>query len=104
MLWLSSLFMLFSLDLAIAFWRIVGGMMAQTFLYTGLFITAHDAIHAGYDNPHHAKSNDFHPIVSFLTCYHFGYHWEHHEYPGIPWWRLPAVRSGKCSVRSYEKL
>ncbi|MBD3338449.1 MAG: beta-carotene ketolase, partial [Candidatus Lokiarchaeota archaeon] len=26
---------------------------------------------------------------------HFGYHWEHHEYPNIPWWRLPAVRSGK---------
>jgi fatty acid desaturase len=23
-----------------------------------------------------------------LTCYFFGYHWEHHEAPGIPWWQL----------------
>jgi beta-carotene ketolase (CrtW type) len=28
---------------------------------------------------------------SFLTCYHFGYHWEHHTYPNLPWYRLPAV-------------
>jgi beta-carotene ketolase (CrtW type) len=46
----------------------------------------------GYDNPHHAKSNDYTVFWSFLTCYHFGYHWEHHEYPGTPWWRLPEKR------------
>ena len=28
---------------------------------------------------------------SFLTCYHFGYHWEHHTYPTLPWYRLPAA-------------
>ena len=28
---------------------------------------------------------------SFLTCYHFGYHWEHHTYPNLPWYRLPAA-------------
>jgi beta-carotene/zeaxanthin 4-ketolase len=32
------------------------------------------------------------PILSFLTCYHFGYHWEHHEYPSLPWYSLPLVR------------
>ncbi|MBN2364878.1 MAG: fatty acid desaturase, partial [Calditrichaeota bacterium] len=22
----------------------------------------------------------------------FGYHWEHHEFPHIAWWKLPAIR------------
>jgi beta-carotene/zeaxanthin 4-ketolase len=43
-------------------------------------------------NAHHATSSNYHPILSFLTCYHFGYHWEHHEYPSLPWYRLPSVR------------
>lgn len=46
----------------------------------------------GYDDHHRATSNDFSPLVSFLTCYHFGYHWEHHERPDLPWWFLPRFR------------
>ena len=40
-----------------------------------------------------ARSND-HPVwLSLLCCYHFGYHYEHHAAPGIPWWRLHKARS-----------
>lgn len=46
----------------------------------------------GYRNEHRAESNNFSVFCSFVTCYHFGYHWEHHEYPYAPWWKLPAVR------------
>jgi len=46
----------------------------------------------GYDNPHRARSNDYSEILSFLTCYHFGYHYEHHQYSNVPWWDLPRVR------------
>jgi beta-carotene/zeaxanthin 4-ketolase len=45
-----------------------------------------------YQNSHHAVSSNYPLLWSFLTCYHFGYHWEHHEYPSLPWYRLPAVR------------
>jgi beta-carotene ketolase (CrtW type) len=31
------------------------------------------------------------PFWSFITCYNFGYHWEHHQYPNLPWWRLSSV-------------
>ncbi len=41
---------------------------------------------------HHTRSNTYSEFLSFLTCYHFGYHWEHHEYPYVPWWKLPKVR------------
>jgi beta-carotene/zeaxanthin 4-ketolase len=37
-------------------------------------------------------SNSLPLIWSLLTCYHFGYHWEHHEYPHLPWYKLPALK------------
>ncbi len=46
-------------------------------------------------NSHHAISCNYPPIVSFFTCYHFGYHWEHHEYPYLPWYRLPSARRAR---------
>ncbi len=38
------------------------------------------------------RSSNLHPVWSLLTCYHFGYHWEHHEYPQAPWYRLPSLK------------
>ena len=29
-------------------------------------------------------------LLSLITCYHFSYHQEHHQYPFIPWWLLPS--------------
>ena len=40
---------------------------------------------------HRAHTSNYPIIVSFLTCYHFGYHWEHHEHPHVPWYQLPVV-------------
>ncbi|KAF5838589.1 beta-carotene ketolase [Dunaliella salina] len=31
-------------------------------------------------------------LQSFLTCYHFDLHWEHHRWPYAPWWELPKCR------------
>lgn len=44
---------------------------------------------------HRATSSNYSLFWSFLTCYHFGYHWEHHQYPSLPWYCLPAVRQPK---------
>jgi beta-carotene/zeaxanthin 4-ketolase len=44
------------------------------------------------ENSHQATSSNYPLIWSFLTCYHFGYHWEHHEYPWLAWYELPSVR------------
>lgn len=43
-------------------------------------------------NSHQATSSNYPLIWSFLTCYHFGYHWEHHQYPWLAWYDLPSVR------------
>lgn len=41
---------------------------------------------------HNARSEGFGPLVSLATCFHFGYHHEHHLNPATPWWALPASR------------
>lgn len=40
-------------------------------------------------DPHRASSTNLPVLWSFITCYHFGYHWEHHQYPYLPWYQLP---------------
>ncbi|MGA1665953.1 MAG: fatty acid desaturase [Bacteroidia bacterium] len=40
------------------------------------------------NNEHRSRSLATNHVWAMLTCYFFGYHWEHHEAPGIPWWQL----------------
>lgn len=37
-------------------------------------------------------SLDLPPWLSLLACFHFGYHREHHDNPGLTWLQLPAAR------------
>ncbi len=43
---------------------------------------------------HRSRSNEWSWLASLLSCFHFGYHHEHHLYPALPWWRLPSARQG----------
>jgi beta-carotene/zeaxanthin 4-ketolase len=36
-------------------------------------------------------SLDWPQWLSLLACYHFGYHREHHEQPGLAWFQLPGA-------------
>lgn len=49
---------------------------------------------ARFEDRHRARSNDYPGWLSLLTCFHFGYHHEHHRAPQLPWWKLPAERRG----------
>lgn len=39
---------------------------------------------------HHAASLAWPEALSLLACFHFGYHWEHHADPQLPWYLLPG--------------
>lgn len=56
-----------------------------------------DVAEPGSEQTHHITSSNYAVVWSFLSCYHFGYHWEHHEYPSLPWYRLPSVHQPKLS-------
>jgi beta-carotene ketolase (CrtW type) len=75
----------------ILFWALPAILSTWQLFYFGTYLPHREPIH-GYTNPHHARSNAYPRWLSFLTCYHFGYHLEHHEYPFVPWWKLGRVR------------
>ncbi|MBD2461895.1 fatty acid desaturase [Oscillatoria sp. FACHB-1407] len=77
------------LNLAL-FWVIPSILSSVQLFYFGTFLT-HREPEEGYTTKHRAKSTSFSTFWSFITCYHFGYHHEHHEYPHLPWWRLPEI-------------
>lgn len=52
-----------------------------------------------FADDHRARSTGFSWLASLLSCYHFGYHHEHHLAPHVPWWRLPAERRARAPVR-----
>lgn len=50
--------------------------------------------HRGQRGPHgnpHPESLDLPTWLSLLACFHFGYHREHHDNPGLSWFQLPAA-------------
>ncbi len=76
------------------FWVLPMLFSSLQLFYFGTYLP-HREPSTGYDNAHHASSSGYPVWWSFLTCYHFGYHWEHHEYPHLPWYALPSVRGDR---------
>ena len=56
----------------------------------GIFLP-HRHSKIGYKDHHRARSIHLPVFWSFITCYHFAYHWEHHQYPYLPWYLLPKA-------------
>lgn len=79
------------------FWILPTILSSFQLFYFGTYLP-HRELPEGYPNFHRARSNSFAPVWSFLTCYHFGYHEEHHEYPSVPWWQLSGVRKRRSHV------
>jgi beta-carotene ketolase (CrtW type) len=36
-------------------------------------------------------------VWAFVSCYFFGYHYEHHDSPATPWWLLWRVKDASVS-------
>ncbi len=51
------------------------------------------------DDGHRSRSLHLPWALSLLTCFHFGYHLEHHQQPGAPWWRLPSLHRRRSRAR-----
>jgi len=78
----------------ILFWALPAiASSAQLFAF-GTYLP-HRREETGFPDAHNARSNAWPELASLFTCYHFGYHHEHHLHPGAPWWRLPEVRRGR---------
>jgi beta-carotene/zeaxanthin 4-ketolase len=76
---------------AILFWAMPPVLSSLQLFYFGTWLP-HRRNNIAFHDGHNARSNNYPVFISFLTCYHFGYHWEHHESPATPWWKLAAKR------------
>ncbi len=89
------------------YWLVLGAPMLNIVLFYGIpalgsalqlfyFGTyrphRHEGDEAWFADDHRTRSSTYGWLTSLLTCYHFGYHHEHHLYPHEPWWRLPSRR------------
>ncbi|MBD2256501.1 fatty acid desaturase [Pseudanabaena sp. FACHB-2040] len=72
------------------FWILPSFLSSLQLFFFGTFLP-HREPNGGYSNRHRAKTYPLPTWLSFLACYHFGFHEEHHEHPHIPWWYLPTV-------------
>jgi beta-carotene/zeaxanthin 4-ketolase len=77
---------------ALVFWALPAVASSVQLFYFGTYLP-HRHKDAPFRDRHNARSNAYSWPVSLLTCFHFGYHHEHHAHPGVPWWRLPRVRA-----------
>lgn len=77
----------------ILFWVIPSIFSSIQLFYFGTFLP-HRRVEGGYTSVHRTRSIPLPTFWSFIACYHFGYHKEHHEYPNVPWWRLPDIYKG----------
>jgi beta-carotene ketolase (CrtW type) len=70
----------------IAFWMIPAVLGTLQLFFFGTYLP-HRGEHAP-DNAHKSRSQFRHHLWAFVSCYFFGYHYEHHDQPYLPWWRL----------------
>ncbi|MBD2533321.1 fatty acid desaturase [Nostoc flagelliforme FACHB-838] len=76
------------------FWVLPSLLSSLQLFYFGTFLPHSEPI-GGYVQPHRAQTISRPIWWSFITCYHFGYHEEHHEYPNVCWWQLPEIYKAK---------
>lgn len=68
----------------IIFWVLPSLLSTLQLFYFGTWLPHHGE----HQNQHHSRSQPKNHFLAFFTCYFFGYHFEHHDSPGTPWWKL----------------
>lgn len=80
------------------FWALPAILSSLQLFLFGTFLP-HREGDAPFADDHKARSSNFGYLPSLLSCFHFGYHHDHHRSPGTPWWRLPGERLRSGSPR-----
>ena len=83
---LQLLRLFFPLENLLLYWVLPSILSTFQLFYFGTYIPHKDGHHN--ENKHKSRTIEKNHFWAFLSCYFFGYHYEHHDAPGIPWWRL----------------
>lgn len=81
------------------FWVVPSLLSTLQLFYFGTY-QPHKGQH---DNKYHSSTQRRNHFLAFISCYFFGYHYEHHDAPWVPWWKLwntPRPPEGSVSRQS----
>ncbi len=84
LLWFSELQL-------IVLWIIPSILSTFQLFYFGTY-APHRLPHTEKMGLHKARSQRNNHLIALFSCYFFGYHWEHHDSPGTPWWQLYRIK------------
>jgi beta-carotene ketolase (CrtW type) len=73
------------------FWIIPAFLGTFQLFFFGTYLP-HRRPHTHEMKPHQARTQKKNHLWAMLSCYFFGYHFEHHEHPHVPWWQLYKVK------------
>lgn len=72
-------------------WIIPAFLSTLQLFYFGTFLP-HRKPHTEEMEKHRARTLKKNHLWAMLSCYFFGYHLEHHQSPGTPWWQLYKLK------------
>ncbi|MBC7744489.1 MAG: fatty acid desaturase [Flavobacterium sp.] len=70
------------------FWVLPSLLSTLQLFYFGTWLPHHGEP----ENVHQSRTQKRNHVLAFLSCYFFGYHFEHHDSPGTPWWKLWTLK------------
>lgn len=73
------------------FWVIPAFLGTLQLFYFGTYLP-HKYPHEHSMDPHNARTQKKNHLWAMLSCYFFGYHFEHHDSPRTPWWKLYQIK------------
>jgi len=81
------------------FWILPSLLSTLQLFYFGTFLP-----HKGEQkNKHFSGSQDINHLWAFISCYFFGYHFEHHDSPITPWWLLYKKKEEKVYGSNFSR-
>lgn len=76
----------------VLFWIVPAFLGTLQLFYFGTY-RPHRLPHTDEMLPHRARTQRKNDVWAMVSCYFFGYHYEHHASPGTPWWKLHRSKS-----------
>ncbi len=73
------------------FWVLPSLLSTLQLFYFGTWLPHH----GDHSNKHSSRSQPENHLLAFFSCYFFGYHYEHHDSPSTPWWKLWKLKSSR---------
>jgi beta-carotene/zeaxanthin 4-ketolase len=76
----------------ILYWALPAILGTLQLFFFGVY-WPHRKPHEHHMMPHRARTLEKNHVWALLSCYFFGYHFEHHDDQHVPWWKLYKTKS-----------